>query len=413
MNPAQKKIVQYLNEAHATEHALVRELQSQIAIAPQGSYRSALQTHLTETRDHATRVADRLKALGQGGNPLAVVVGLAETVVGQAVAVGKAPLAVLRGSGGEEKVLKNAKDACAAESLEIATYAAIERMARVVGDDETATLAASIRADEEKMLERVLREIPRLTDAVVRAEVKGSHNFAPTTTGDAPSARDAGRQTKAGARKTAAATKNTPSRARKTTRGAQSKTRIDAAGATDDLVMPASLRSESPSASDPEPSQRGPFPTIADESAASQSGDKPTATGNADREPATTPATGPDDELRTAAESGDVRAAYQLGTLLRERGDLEAAEEALRSATADPEAAHALGRLLWRERSDPHAAVEWLDRAAQADHPAAERDLGIVLREQGDIQGAHYWLSRAAERDGEAREALAGLVENR
>ena len=79
------------------------------------------------------------------------------------------------------------------------------------------------------------------------------------------------------------------------------------------------------------------------------------------------------------------------------------------SATADPEGAHALGRLLWRERSDPEAAVHWLDRAAQTDDPAAERDLGIVLREHGDLQGAHYWLSRAADRDGEARQVLAEL----
>ena len=44
----------------------------------------------------------------------------------------------MRGTGGEEKVLKNAKDACATEALEIATYTAIERLARAVGDDKTA-----------------------------------------------------------------------------------------------------------------------------------------------------------------------------------------------------------------------------------------------------------------------------------
>ena len=95
------------------------------------------------------------------------MVTLAESLFGQALALGKTPLDLLRGSGGEEKVLKNAKDACATEALEIATYTAIERLARAVGDDETADLAASIRADEQRMLERILREIPRLTGAVV------------------------------------------------------------------------------------------------------------------------------------------------------------------------------------------------------------------------------------------------------
>ena len=116
--------------------------------------------------------------------------------------------------------------------------------------------------------------------------------------------------------------------------------------------------------------------------------------------------------LQKAADAGDVHAALRLGMLLWERRDLDAAEEMLRNATNDTQGAHALGMLLWRERGNPEAAVEWLDRAAQADDPAAERDLGILLRENGDIQGAHHWLSRAADRDGEARHALAELVES-
>jgi ferritin-like metal-binding protein YciE len=179
----QQKVVQHLNEAHATEQALVRVLQAQIAIAPRGSYRSALETHLRETRGHAERVERRLRSLGEGSNPLTVVVGAVESALGQLVALGKTPFDLLRGSGGEEKVLKNAKDACATEALEIATYTALERLAGDVGDTETAKLAASIRADEEKMLERVLRELPRLSDAVVRADVGGAVSDDVTTTG--------------------------------------------------------------------------------------------------------------------------------------------------------------------------------------------------------------------------------------
>jgi ferritin-like metal-binding protein YciE len=183
MPSPQQKILQYLNEAHATELALTRVLQSQIAMTPRGSYRSALETHLSETRDHGDRVARRLTALDQRANPLQTIVGLAETVVGQFLALSKTPLDLLRGSGGEEKVLKNAKDTAATEALEIATYTALERVAQAVGDDETATLAASIRADEEKMLERVLREVPTLADAVVRADVEGDRSYNLATTG--------------------------------------------------------------------------------------------------------------------------------------------------------------------------------------------------------------------------------------
>jgi ferritin-like metal-binding protein YciE len=215
MNDAQKKVVQYLGEAHGTEQALVRVLQSQIAMTPRGSYRSGLETHLSETREHAARVAERLDGLGRGSNPLMAIAGLAESVVGQALAFGKTPFDLLRGSGGEEKLLKNAKDACATEALEIATYTAIERLARSVGDAETAELAASIRADEEKMLERVLREIPKLTEAVVRAQVKGKPSYDIATTGAADTAREVGQATKDAARKTTAATKRSSRQARK------------------------------------------------------------------------------------------------------------------------------------------------------------------------------------------------------
>ena len=238
MNVAQQKVVQYLHEAHASEQALTRVLQSQIAITPRGSYRSGLETHLDETRNHADRVARRLDALGHGSNPLTVFVGLAETVVGQALALGKTPFDLLRGSGGEEKVLKNAKDACATEALEIATYTAIERLARGVGDDETAALAASILADEEKMLARVMREIPKLTDAVVSSDVKGNGSYDVTTTGAADTARGAARATKSAARRTTAATKRTARQARKVPGVAQAEGQVKGAMASEgDLAI--------------------------------------------------------------------------------------------------------------------------------------------------------------------------------
>jgi hypothetical protein len=147
------------------------------------------------------------------------VVGAAETVVGQALALGKTPLDLLRGSGGEEKVLKNAKDAAATEALEIATYTAIERLARSVGDETTAKLAASIRADEEKMLARILKEIPKLTEAVVGADVRGKGSYDVSKTGAGETARAATRTTKrttkTAARKTSTATKRNARQARK------------------------------------------------------------------------------------------------------------------------------------------------------------------------------------------------------
>jgi ferritin-like metal-binding protein YciE len=235
---ASQKIAQYLGEARASEDALVRVLQSQIAMTPSGSYRSALQTHLDETRRHSARVGGRLSALDGGPTPIQALVGFWEDIVGQGLALTKTPWDLVRGTGGEEKVLKNAKDAAATEALEIATYTALERLARAVGDDETADLAKSILADEEKMLARVMREIPKLADAVVRAELKDDPSYDVTRTGGADAIREAGQATASAARKTTAATKRTARKARKVPGVAQAEGQVKGTVATaEDLAI--------------------------------------------------------------------------------------------------------------------------------------------------------------------------------
>jgi rubrerythrin len=109
----------------------------------------------------------------------------------------------------------DAKDSCAGEALEIATYTALARLARVAGDGETERMATSILADEQKMLERLLKEIPRLTDAVARAEFDGEGSYDVTETGAADAAREVGSAAKRTARKSAAQGKRTARQARK------------------------------------------------------------------------------------------------------------------------------------------------------------------------------------------------------
>jgi ferritin-like metal-binding protein YciE len=166
MGHSEQKIVQYLNEAHALESGLVQVLRSQIAMTPDGSYRSGLEKHLRETESHADRVKARQSELASAGNPFVAGIAFMEDVAAQTMALWKTPLDLMRGATVEEKVLENAKDACAAEALEIATYTALEHLARAAGDEATADLARSIRADEERMLERVTRELPKLARAV-------------------------------------------------------------------------------------------------------------------------------------------------------------------------------------------------------------------------------------------------------
>jgi ferritin-like metal-binding protein YciE len=218
MNPTQK-VIQYLNEAHATEQALTRTLQAHIAITPRGGYRTDLERHLRETKSHARTLQQRLEELGESRSLVAVGVGVVQSLVGQAVALGKGPFDGLRGTSGEEKLLKNAKDESATEALEIATYRALEHFARRIGDTKTARLAASIREDEERMLAVLQEKVTILVDDVVRSELKGEPTYDVSKTGAAEAARRAGEKveetTKVAAKKTGSQARSTARRARK------------------------------------------------------------------------------------------------------------------------------------------------------------------------------------------------------
>jgi len=243
MTKAQQKVTQYVHEARASELALVRELQAQISMTPRGSYRTLLSGHLDKTREHAERLRERLEELGHGSNPIEFAVGTAQQIAGQAIALGKGPLNLIRGEGGEEKALKNAKDACATEALEIGTYIALECLAREVGDETTAKLAASIRADEERMLDGLQRELPKLTDAVVRATIDGEPSYDIAKTGAADAVREATNEVKGAARQTAKrATRQTRkvpggARAEGTVKGAVASAGDLPIGSYDDLTV--------------------------------------------------------------------------------------------------------------------------------------------------------------------------------
>jgi ferritin-like metal-binding protein YciE len=190
LEAARELLVQFLNEAHATETALVTTLQAHIAMTPRSSYRQLLERHLDETRGHAEAIERRLTDIGDGTGVVDAAVGLVQTVVGQVLALSKGPIDVLRGASGEEKLLKNARDECATEALEIAHYDGIEAAARAVGDEKTADLARRHRADEERMLAALRDEIPRLASDTVRERVGGELIYDPSTTGASDDVRD-------------------------------------------------------------------------------------------------------------------------------------------------------------------------------------------------------------------------------
>jgi ferritin-like metal-binding protein YciE len=191
MNERDAKIVQYLNDAYATERRLEIALQAHIAMTPRADYKKRLRDHLKETKAHARLVARRIKALGGEAEtvslpgPDAVVKGAtgAKAAVQRAAAVVQGPLHAMRGTGQQERMLKNARTEYQDEAEEIATYRVIEALAKAVGDKETSKLARDIGREEKKMSDFLVGIIDQLALDVVHDEVPVSE------IGAAPAAR--------------------------------------------------------------------------------------------------------------------------------------------------------------------------------------------------------------------------------
>ncbi len=179
---AAAKLVQYLNEAYGLEQKLETALQAHIAMTADAPYRKRLKEHLTETKRHSREVKKRIKALG--GAPATIdspgpdVVGdAAQAVLGGAqkvIALAQGPIHAIRGTGQEEKHLKNVKTEYTSESEEIATYTGIHALAEALGDKDTQRLVRGILREEERMRSYLEKQIPRFTKAVAKAEIPAS-----------------------------------------------------------------------------------------------------------------------------------------------------------------------------------------------------------------------------------------------
>jgi ferritin-like metal-binding protein YciE len=235
INARDAKLIQYLNEAYGKEKQLETALEAHIALTTRQPYKKKLQQHLGETKRHGRVVERRIKELGGAAETVSVpgpdaLVEAAQaglSAAQRAVALAKGPLHALRGTGEQEKMLKNAKTEYSEEAEEIANYTAIESLARTVGDKETAKLARDIRREEERMASFLERLIPQLTTAVAKQEIpsqlrNGSTSRRRTSARRSTSSSRARRA--ATARRTSSTARRTSSTARRTSSSARRKT---------------------------------------------------------------------------------------------------------------------------------------------------------------------------------------------
>ena len=147
------QLVKHIDEAVAMEQNVLRMLDGMISTTEDDEIRGALRQHKLETETHLERMQKRLESHGGSQS----FVREAGGIVG---ALMKSVLDMTR----PEKAGRNARDGYATEHMEIASYELLARVAERAGDEETATAAREIIADEQKMADLIAQNWDRFAE---------------------------------------------------------------------------------------------------------------------------------------------------------------------------------------------------------------------------------------------------------
>jgi ferritin-like metal-binding protein YciE len=145
----QEQLRKYLADAHALEQQAIALLERAPGIGGEAGLASLYEEHLAETREHSELVESRLSALG--GDPSSLKDG--------ALRLGALNWAAFF-QGHPDTPGKLAAFAFAFEHLEAAAYEQLRRVAERAGDQETATVAATILGEERATAVRVAASFP-------------------------------------------------------------------------------------------------------------------------------------------------------------------------------------------------------------------------------------------------------------
>jgi ferritin-like metal-binding protein YciE len=148
----------YLADAHAIEQQAISLLEGGRKIVNEDGIATLFEQHLTETRDHERRVAERLEARGSSTSSVKDLgMRLGGLNVGAFFAAQPDTPAKLSGF------------AYAFEHLEIGGYELLRRVAERAGDADSAQLAITIAAEERAMADRIAARWDAAVDASLEA----------------------------------------------------------------------------------------------------------------------------------------------------------------------------------------------------------------------------------------------------
>src|SRR4051794_1915703 len=190
-----EQLVKYLADAHSIEEQALQQLKKAPSVASAPGLKAAFAEHLPETERHEALTRERLEQLDASPSKFKDLIMKAG---------GEGFIWFARSQ--PDTTGKLAAHAYSYEALELGSYEMLLRIALRAGDHETARIAREIRADEQRMLDRIgglfdetvetaLAElgdadvekhlVDYLTDAhAIEAQAKGLLTNGPKLTGD-------------------------------------------------------------------------------------------------------------------------------------------------------------------------------------------------------------------------------------
>jgi ferritin-like metal-binding protein YciE len=144
------RLRRYIDDAIALEASSLSGLRDMAGEATDPRDTALFEEHIQQTERQKERLEARLTALGGSSNKLKDVMNT----------IGVAATNLLHlGKDTHDKATRNLIQAYSMESLEIATYEALQAAANAIGDTETASLAWDIQAEEEAAARKVFARI--------------------------------------------------------------------------------------------------------------------------------------------------------------------------------------------------------------------------------------------------------------
>lgn len=156
---ATERVLRYLVDLHAAEAGGLESLKDVAKQAADPQLKSLLEQHIPQTQTQIERLQTRIGALGghdSGG----------KNVLNSVIAKGSNLLNAFHDT--EDKQTQDLIKLYSFKYFEMGSYIALEAYAAAVGDSETASLARSIRGEEQQTADALNKLIPQVSTSALK-----------------------------------------------------------------------------------------------------------------------------------------------------------------------------------------------------------------------------------------------------